>query len=134
RRPVPSTLFPCPAWFSRRQSPFFAGEKLPSRKVSSHFSKPSSSSAPSRVRHACSQTPSSSHCLSRRQQVEGAGNSSGKDRHAAPVCRIHRRPSKPPRCDAQGRPRLSCRRLGGGSIGPTSSHCSSLNSICRFFM
>jgi hypothetical protein len=42
-------------------APFFAGAKLPSKKVSSHLSRPSPSSAPSRVRHASSQTPSSSH-------------------------------------------------------------------------
>jgi hypothetical protein len=107
-----------PLGFPDGRAPFFAGAKLPSRKVSSHFSKPSSSSAPSRVRHACSQTPSSSHCLRRRQQVEGAGNSSGKNRHAAPVCRIHRMPSKHPRFDAQGRPRLSGCRLGGAASAP----------------
>jgi hypothetical protein len=43
-------------------------------------------------------------------------------------------PSKHARFDAQGRPRLSRRRLGGGNIGSTSSHCSSVNSFCRFFM
>ena len=123
-----------PLGFSDGKAPFFAGAKLPSRKVSSHFSRPSSSSAPSRVRHAFSQTPSSSHCLSRRQQVEGEGNSSGKNRHAAPVCRIHSMPSKHARLDAQGRPPLSRRRLGGGSMGSTSSHCSSVNRFCRFFM
>ena len=123
-----------PLGFADGRAPFFAGAKLPSRKVSSHFNRPSSSSAPSSVRHAFSQTPSSSHCLSRRQQVEGEGNSSGKNRHAAPVCRIHRMPSKHARFDAQGRPRLSRRRLGGGNIGSTSSHCSSVNSFCRFFM
>lgn len=123
-----------PLGFADREAPFFAGAKLPSKKVSSHLSKPSSSSAPSNVRHACSHTPSSSHCLSRRQQVEGEANSSGTNRHAAPVCRIHRMPSKQARFDAQGRPRLSCRRLGGGSMGSTNSHCSSVNSFCRFFM
>ena len=123
-----------PLGFTDREAPFFAGAKLPSKKVSSHFSRPSSSSAPSSVRHAFSQTPSSSHCLSRRQQVEGEGNSSGTNRHAAPVCRIHRMPSKQPRFDAQGRPRLSRRRLGRGSMGSTNSHCSSVNSFCRFFM
>ena len=123
-----------PLGFADRRAPFFAGAKLPSRKVSSHFSRPSSSSAPSSVRHAFSQTPSSSHCWSRRQQVEGEGNSSGKNRHAAPVCRIHRMPSKHARFVVQGRPRLSCRRLGGGSMGSTNSHCSSVNSFCRFFM
>src|SRR6266852_2593412 len=106
-----------PLGFPDSGTPFFAGAKLPSRKVSSHFSRPSSSS-----------------CLSRRQQVEGEENSSGKNRHAAPVCRIHRMPSKHPRFDAQGRPRLSCLRLGGGSMGSTNSHCSSVNSFCRFFM
>jgi len=120
--------------FADGRAPFFAGAKLPSRKVSSHLSRPSSSSAPSSRRHAFSHTPSSSHCLSRRQQVEGEGKSSGKNRHAAPVCRIHRMPSKHARFDAHGRPRLSRRRRGGGSMGSTSSHCSSVNSFCRFFM
>jgi len=123
-----------PLGFPHGGAPFLAGAKLPSKKVSSHFSRPSSSNAPSRMRHAFSQTPSSSHCLSRRQQVEGEGNCSGKNRHAAPVCRIHRMPSKQPRFDAQGRPRLSRRRRGGGSIGSTNSHCSSVSSFCRFFM
>jgi hypothetical protein len=123
-----------PLGFPHGDAPFLAGAKLPSKKVSSHFNRPSSSSAPSRVRQAFNHTPLSSHCLSRRQQVEGEGNSSGKNRHAAPVCRTHRMPSKQPRFDAQGRPRLSCRRLGGGSMGSTNSHCSFVNSLCRFFM
>ncbi len=115
-------------------APFFAGAKLPSKKVSSHLSNPSPSNAPSRVRHASSQTPSSSHCFSRRQQVDGEGNSSGRKRHAAPVCRIQRMPSKQARFDAHGRPRRSRRSLGWGSNGSISSHCSSVNSFCRFFM
>ena len=123
-----------PLGFTDGETPFFAGAKLPSKKVSSHFSRPCSSSAPSKIRHAFSHTPSSSHCCSRRQQGEGEGNSSGKNRHAAPVCRIHKMPSKQPRFDAHGRPRLSRRRLGGGSIGSTNSHCSSGNSLCRFFI
>jgi hypothetical protein len=113
---------------------FLTGANLPPKKVSPQRSTPSSSSAPSRVRHASSQTPSSSHCWSRRQQVEGEGNSSGKNRHAAPVCRIHRMPSKHARFDAQGRPRWSGRRLSGGSMVSTNSHCSSVNSLCRFFL
>lgn len=115
-------------------APFFAGAKLPSRKVSSHSSRPSSSSAPSKARHASSQTPSSSHCFSRRQQVAGDGYSSGRKRHAAPVCRIHRMPSKQARLEAHGRPRLSCRLRGAGNKGSMISHCSSVNSFCRFFM
>ena len=120
--------------FTDCRAPFFAGAKLPSRKVSSHLSKPSSSSAPSSARHASSQTPSSSHCLSRRQQVAGDGNSSGRNRHAAPVCRIHKMPSKQARLGTAGRPRLSLRRTGFGSKGSINIHCSSVNSFCRFFM
>ncbi len=120
--------------FTDCSAPFLAGAKLPSKKVSSHLSNPSPSSAPSSVRHASSQTPSSSHCFSRRQQVDGEGNSSGRKRHAAPVCRIQRMPSKQARFDAHGRPLLSRRRLGGGSRGSINSHCSSVISFCRFFM
>ncbi len=123
-----------PLGFTDGSAPFFAGAKLPSRKVSSHWSSPSSSSAPSKARHAFSQTPSSSHCFNRRQQVAGEGNSSGRNRHAAPVCRIHRMPSKQARFGAHGRPRLSRRRFGSGSKGSISCHCSSVNSFCRFFM
>jgi hypothetical protein len=95
---------------------------------------PRSSSAPSSVRHASSQTPSSCHCCNRRQQVEGDGNSSGKNRHAAPVCKTQSMPSRQARFAAGGRPRLSRRRFGLGSKGSISVHCSSVNSICRFFM
>ncbi len=120
--------------FTDRIAPFLAGAKLPSRKVSSHFSNPSWSSAPNRARHASSHTPSSCHCFSRRQQVAGEGYSSGRNRHAAPVCRIHRIPSKQARFDAQGRPRLSFLRRGWGNNGSINSHCSSVTSFCRFFM
>jgi hypothetical protein len=65
-------------------APFFAGAKLPSRKAPSHFSRPSASRAPSNIGQVFSQTPSSSHSFSRRQQVEGDGYSSGKNRHATP--------------------------------------------------
>ena len=120
--------------FADCRAPFFAGAKLPSRKASSHFSRPSASRAPSNVRQPLSQTSSSSHCLSRRQQVEGEGYSSGKNRHAAPVCSTHKMPSKHARLDAQGRPRLSRLRRGSGNNGAINSHCSSLNRFCRFFM
>ena len=62
-----------PLGFTHSEAPFFAGAKLPSKKVSSHLSRPSSSSAPNSARQASSQTPSSSHCFSRRQQVAGEG-------------------------------------------------------------
>jgi len=120
--------------FTDGSAPFFAGAKLPSRKLSSQSSKPSLSSAPRKARHAFSQTPCSSHRCSRRQQVEGEGNSEGKKRQAAPVCRIHKIPSKQARFAAHGRPRLSRRRFGTGNNGSINSHCSSLNSRCRWFM
>ena len=123
-----------PLGFADGSAPFFAGAKLPSRKASSHFKSPSWSSAPNHARHAWSQTPSSSHCLSRRQQVEGEGNSSGRNRQAAPVWRIHKMPSKQARLGAGGRPRRSARCRDGGRNDPTNSHCSSVNSFCRSFM
>ena len=42
--------------FTDGGAPFFAGAKLPSRNVSSHFSSPSPSSAPNSARHASSHT------------------------------------------------------------------------------
>ena len=123
-----------PFGFADGRAPFFAGAKLPSRKASSPCNSPSWSSAPSSARQALSYTPSSSHYLSRRQQVEGEGNSSGRNRHAAPVCRIHKMPSKQARLGKGGRSRPSARTLGGGSMAPINSHCSSVNSFCRSFM
>jgi hypothetical protein len=115
-------------------APFFAGAKLPSRNVSSHFSRPSPSSAPSNARHASSHTSCSSHCFNRRQQVAGEGYWSGKNLHAAPVCNTHRMPSRQSRLDAHGRPRLSLRRFGSGSSGSINSHCASLNNSNRFLL
>lgn len=112
-------------------APFLAGAKLPSRKVSSHFSNPSPSSAPSNARQASSQTPCSSHCFSRRQQVAGDGYFSGRNRHAAPVQSTQRMPSRQSLFDAQGRPRWSRRRLGSGNSGSIKAHCASVNNSNR---
>ena len=120
--------------FANCRAPFFAGAKLPSKKVSSHLSRPRLSSAPSRVRHASSQTSFSCHRCNRLQQVDGEGNSSGRNRHAAPVCKTHNMPSKQARFGAGGRPRLSRRCFGLGSNGSISFHCSSAKRFCRFFM
>jgi hypothetical protein len=114
--------------------PFFAGAKLPSRNVSSHFNRPSPSSAPSSARHASSHTSCSSHCFKRRQQVAGEGYMSGKNRHAAPVCNTHRMPSRQARFDDHGRPLPSLRRFGSGRRGSISSHCASLNNWNRFLL
>ncbi len=120
--------------FTDGGAPFFAGAKLPSRNVSSHFSSPSPSSAPSKVRHASSHTSCSSHCFKRRQQVAGEGYLSGKNLHAAPVCNTHRMPSMQSRLEAHGRPRLSLRRFGSGSSGSITSHCASFNNSNRFLL
>jgi hypothetical protein len=98
------------------------------------LSRPRLSSVPSSVRHAFSQTPCSCHRCNRRQQVEGDGNSPGRNRHAAPVCKTQRIPSRHARFRAAGRPRLSRRRFGLGSKGSINFHCSSVNSFCRLFM
>ena len=42
--------------FTDRGAPFLAGAKLPSKNVSSHFNRPSPSSAPNSARHASSHT------------------------------------------------------------------------------
>lgn len=115
-------------------APFLAGAKLPSRNASSHRSSPSASKVPNSALQARNHTPCSSHCFNRRQQVEGEGYSAGRNRHAAPVCRIHRMPSKHARLHAHGRPRLSFRRRGLGNSGSINSHCWSVNSLCRFLM
>jgi hypothetical protein len=120
--------------FTDGGAPFFAGAKLPSRNVSSHFSRPSPSSAPSSVRQASSHISCSSHCFKRRQQVAGEGYLSGKNLHAAPVCNTHRMPSRQARLDAHGRPRLSLRRFGSGSSGAINSHCASLSNSNRFLL
>ncbi len=120
--------------FTDCRAPFFAGAKLPSRNVSSHFSSPSPSSAPSNVRQASSHTFYSSHCFNRRQQVAREGSLSGRNLQAAPVCNTHRMPSKQARFDAHGRPRLSLRRFGSGSSGSISSHCASFNNSNRFLL
>jgi hypothetical protein len=120
--------------FSNGRAPFLAGAKLPSKKLSSQRSSPSASNAPRNRRQAANHTPLSSQRCNRRQQVDGEGKWSGKNRQAAPVCNIHKMPSKQARLAAQGLPRPSRRRFGSGNNGSSNSHCSSVNSLCRFFM
>ncbi len=60
-RPVLPTSFPLPRLVLPTASlPFWAERNCRPGRVSSHFSNPSASKAPSRARHASSQTPSSS--------------------------------------------------------------------------
>ena len=115
-----------PLGFSHGQAPFFAGAKLPSRNTSSHCSKPRRSKSPSRVRQTSSNTPSSSHCCKRRQQVTPLGNLAGRSRQAAPLRNTHKMPSKQSRLSAQGRPRPSRRRGSCGKSGSNFLHCWSV--------
>src|SRR5258708_6659156 len=103
--------------FTDRSAPFFAGAKLPSRKLSSHFSRPSSSRAPSNARHASSQTSSATQCLKRPKQLAGDGNLSARIRNAAPVCSTQRIPPRHARLEPHGRQRLSFRLIGSGNSG-----------------
>ena len=77
-----------------REPPVFAGAKLPSRKVSSQSSRPCASKSARRARQARSQTPVSSPCCRRRQQVLPLGTRSRTSRQRAPVRSPQRLPSK----------------------------------------
>ncbi len=112
--------------------PFFAGAKLPSAKASLQSSCPFSSNWARKTRQIFSQTPCSSHCLSRRQQVEALGNRSGSSLQGAPVYNIQSKPSKTSRWSRQGRPP---RRDGltAGKSGWIFCHCSSVSFQRVFF-
>jgi hypothetical protein len=116
-----------PLGFSDSQAPFFAGAKLPSMKDSLHFNCPRSFNSPRKARQILSQIPCSSQSRSRRQQVEGEGNSVGKSCHRAPLRRIHKMPSSTERSWAGGRPP---RGRGGrlGSKGRIFAHWASVNN------
>ena len=74
------------------------------------------------ARHISSQTSSSLHFPSLRQQVEGEGCFSGKSCQRAPVRNTHKIPSRQARLSAHGLPRL----LSLGSSGSILLHCLSL--------
>jgi hypothetical protein len=117
-----------PLGFPDRTAPFFAGAKVPSIKDSDHSSWPCSSSWAMKVRQIFSQVPSSSHCLSRRQQVEALGYSRGSAFQGAPVQRIHKIPSRHWRSGIAGRPPFD-ERFRFGNNGLIRLHCSSVNSF-----
>jgi hypothetical protein len=101
-----------------------AGAKLPSRNESLHFNCCCSFNSARNVRQTRSQTPCSSQSRSRRQQVDGEGNSLGKSCQRAPLRRIHKIPSSTLRFGLGGRPPRRCRR-GRGSKGSIFCHCAS---------
>jgi hypothetical protein len=116
-----------PLGFSDSVAPFFAGAKLPSMNDSLHFSCWRSFNSLRNARQISSQTSCSSQSRSRRQQVEGEGNSSGKSHQRAPLRRIHKMPSSTWRSSAGGRPpRGRFRRFG--SKGRIFSHWASVNN------
>jgi hypothetical protein len=108
-------------------APFFAGAKLPSIKDSLHFSCCRSFNSARNVRQIRSQRPCSSHLRSRRQHVEGEGNSLGKSCQRAPLRRIHKMPSSTLRFAAGGRPPRGFFR-GRGSKGSIFCHCASVSN------
>ena len=116
-----------PLGFADSPAPFFAGAKLPSRNASLHCSCWRSFNSARNARQIFSQTPCSSQSRSRRQQVEGEGNSSGKSCQRAPLRSIHKIPSSTGRSSARGRPP---RGRGGrrGSKGWIFSHWASVSS------
>lgn len=59
------------------------------------------------------------------------GGDRGRNHYAAPGCSTHKMPSW--QAGLEARPRLSLRR-GSDNNGLINSHCSCVNSLCRFFM
>ena len=116
-----------PLGFADSAAPFFAAAKLPSKKASLQFNCWRSFNSPSNARQISSQTSCSSQSRSRRQQVDGDGNSSGMSCQRAPLRRIHKMPSSTLRAFAAGRPP---RGRGGrwGSKGRIFSHWASVNN------
>ena len=115
-----------PLGFSDFRAPFLAGAKLPSRNDSLQSSCSRWLSSARNARQMVSQTSCSSQSRSRRQQVAGEGNSSGRSHQRAPLRRIHKMPSSTLRSFAAGRPPFG--RAGRlGSKGRIFSHWASVN-------
>jgi hypothetical protein len=113
--------------------PFLAGMKLPSTKHSSQRSFCWSLSWAKKARQSWSNTPVSSQCLRRRQQVLGLPYRRGNSLHWAPVQRIQRIPSKQRRSSTRGRPPRAD-AFGSGRWTRIAAHCSFVSSrhaICR---
>lgn len=105
--------------FADAEAPLFAGAKLASMKASPQSSLCASLSCWRKARQTASQTPSSSHCCRRRQQVLALGYSLGRSRQRAPLRSTQRMPSSTARLSAHGRPRLS----SVGKSGSRRRHC-----------
>jgi len=116
-----------PLGFPDSGAPFFAGAKLPSKNASLQFNCWRSFNSARNARQISNQISCSSQSRSRRQQVDGDGNSSGKSCQRAPLRSIHKRPSRTWRSPARGRPPHG--RLGRfGSKGWILAHWASVSS------
>jgi hypothetical protein len=109
-------------------APFFAGKKVASIKHSSQRNSPCWSNVPSKARQASNQTPRSSHCRNRRQQVAGLGYCGGRSRHRAPDFSTQRMPSTHARLSAAGRPRRRFFFFCGNKF-LIAAHCRSVSLI-----
>jgi hypothetical protein len=109
------------------QSPFFAGENVPSAITSSQRMRPKLSSLRSRRAQTFWNTPDFVHSSRRRQQVAGDGKCFGKSFQRAPLLNTQTIPSRHGRGGTRGRPPAGD---GGSSVNKsaTKSHCSSV--IC----
>lgn len=110
-------------------APFFAGENVPSANTSDQSMRPSSSSSPRNFRQTFNHTPSSSHCLSRRQQVLPDGKHFGRSFQRAPLRSTQMMPSNTGRFGIGVRPPFG-ETFGVGNNGPIFAHCLSVNSEC----
>ena len=111
-------------------APFFADANEPSMNTCSQRIRPRASSWPRKARHIRSHVPSSSHCRSRRQQVDPLGYPSGTSRQRAPVFNTQRIPSTTARWLTRGRPPLR-ERCGRGRCGSIFVHCASVSRTLR---
>jgi hypothetical protein len=119
-----------PLGFSDVRAPFFADANEPSMNTCSQRIRPRASSWPRNARHRRNHVPSSSHCRSRRQQVDPLGYPSGRSRQRAPVFNTQRIPSMTSRWLTRGRPPLRERR-GRGRCGSILAHCASVSRTLR---
>jgi hypothetical protein len=117
---------PAPLGFPDLRSPCVAGMKQLSAKHSSQCSFCWSLSWAKKARQRWSNTPVSSHSLSRRQQVLGLPYRRGSALHWAPVQSIQRMPSKQRRSSRRGRsPRGDT--CGCGRWTRTAYHCCTVS-------
>jgi len=124
-----------PLGLSHFWTPFFASTNVPSIKHSDKSICPTSSRWRASVSNILRNTPSLTHRLNRRKQVEPDGNRSGKSAQQAPVRNTHKIPLSTARLSCiSGLPRPSLRRVVFGIKGANTLHCSSVSSSLRVML